>query len=116
MFGRATFTVAGRLDVTAGGRIDYENKNAAIHTFYAPAIAPAAAVNAERSFSKVSPQLSAAYHLQPAITVYGTAGRGFKAGGFNPASPAGSEAGTVTTSVVMTWPMLSRSRGSTAYS
>ena len=33
-----------------------------------------------------------AYRLQPDKTLYATVGRGYKAGGFNPASPAGSEA------------------------
>ena len=40
----------------------------------------------------MSPQFAAAYRLRPEHTVYATVGRGFKAGGFNPASPAGSEA------------------------
>ena len=33
-----------------------------------------------------------AYRVAPTATVYGTAARGFKAGGFNAASPAGAEA------------------------
>ncbi len=40
----------------------------------------------------MSPQVSAAYRLRPEHTVYATVGRGFKAGGFNSASPAGREA------------------------
>jgi iron complex outermembrane receptor protein len=39
----------------------------------------------------VSPQFAVAYRIQPSHTVYGTVARGFKAGGFNPASPAGNE-------------------------
>ena len=36
--------------------------------------------------------MSAAYRIRPEHTVYATVGRGFKAGGFNSASPAGREA------------------------
>jgi iron complex outermembrane receptor protein len=35
--------------------------------------------------------VAVAYRIQSRQTVYATVGRGFKAGGFNPASPAGSE-------------------------
>ena len=35
--------------------------------------------------------MSVAYRVRPEHMLYATAGRGFKAGGFNPASPAGSE-------------------------
>ena len=42
-------------------------------------------------FSNVSPQFAAAYRLQPDQMLYVSAGSGFKAGGFNPASPPGSE-------------------------
>ena len=40
----------------------------------------------------MSPQFAVAYRLQPDAMVYVSVDRGFKAGGFNPASPAGSEA------------------------
>ena len=52
-----------------------------------------AAVDAERSFNDVSPQFTVSYHVKPgqhACTA--PPRRGFKAGGFNAASPAGSEA------------------------
>jgi iron complex outermembrane receptor protein len=39
----------------------------------------------------VSPQFTVSYRLRANSTVYGTASKGFKAGGFNPSSPAGSE-------------------------
>jgi iron complex outermembrane receptor protein len=55
-------------------------------------IAPPTVVNAERSFSNVSPQVALTYRFQPGQMGYVSAGRGFKAGGFNPASPSGSEA------------------------
>ena len=46
-------------------------------------------VNTEKSFSNVSPQVAVAYRVQPDAMVYFSVTGGFKAGGFNPASPAG---------------------------
>ena len=40
----------------------------------------------------MSPQASIGYRVQPEKTLYATVGRGYKAGGFNPASPVGGEA------------------------
>ena len=91
-FGHATLTVRDRLDVTAGLRVDRERKEATLESFFIPAIFPGTTVVAERSFSAVSPQVSVAFRPVGGQTIYGSAGRGFKAGGFNPASPQGSEA------------------------
>jgi iron complex outermembrane receptor protein len=92
LFGQATVTLAERLDLSAGARFDHEAKEATLETFYDPQIAPPSRVDAEKGFSSVSPQVSAGWHLRPEHTLYATVGRGFKAGGFNAASPAGSEA------------------------
>ena len=92
LFGQATVTFGERFDLSAGARFDHESKEATLETFYEPQIAPPSRVDAEKGFSSVSPQVSAAWRLQPEHTLYATVGRGFKAGGFNSASPAGSEA------------------------
>jgi len=91
VYGAGTLTFGSKLDLTIGVRTDRENKTASLNTFYSPAIAPAAAVDAERDFTDVSPQFTVAYHPAAGQIVYATAARGFKAGGFNAASPAGSE-------------------------
>jgi iron complex outermembrane recepter protein len=91
-FGHATVTLRERVDLSAGVRIDRENKEAVLRSFYDPAIAPANTLTVEKSFSSVSPQVAAAFRAKPGQIVYGSVGRGFKAGGFNPASPSGSEA------------------------
>ncbi len=90
VYGQGTLAFSERLDVTAGARVDYENKSANLASFYSPAIAPATLVDTEDSFSNVSPQISAAYRVQPGKMVYGTFGGGYKAGGFNPVSPVDS--------------------------
>jgi len=91
VYGRGTLTFNKKLDATIGLRGDHENKAANLNTFFSPAIAPPAPVNTERSFNDVSPQFTVSYHLKSENTVYVTAARGFKAGGFNAASPPGSE-------------------------
>jgi iron complex outermembrane receptor protein len=92
LFGQATLTLNDKLDLTGGARYDYEDKDARLDTFFVPAIAPGSSVTGQRSFSNVSPQLAAAYRVRPEIMIYGSFSEGFKAGGWNPASPAGSEA------------------------
>jgi iron complex outermembrane receptor protein len=92
LFGQGTFTFRDRLDLSVGARFDYEDKSAVLENFFDPPIAPPARREAGETFSNVSPQFSGAYRIRPDQTVYGTVGRGYKAGGFNPASPAGAEA------------------------
>jgi iron complex outermembrane receptor protein len=91
VYGQGTATVAGRLDLTAGARLDHEQKDAVLSTFFTPTIAPPRTLTTDRSFSNVSPHVSAALRLQPDKMVYAAVGKGFKAGGFNPASPSGFE-------------------------
>ena len=92
LYGQGTLTFNNRVDVSVGARFDHERKDALLETFFSPAIAPLFAVDADDTYSNVSPQVSVAYRFQPDRMVYGSATRGFKAGGFNPASPPGSEA------------------------
>jgi iron complex outermembrane receptor protein len=92
LYGQATTTFVDTLEVTVGLRFDRENKEASLNTFFAPPIAPGRLVEPEESFSNVSPQAAVALRLRPDRMVYASVARGFKAGGFNPASPAGFEA------------------------
>jgi iron complex outermembrane receptor protein len=92
VYGQGTATLANRVDLTAGVRVDHEQKDASLSTFFTPQIAPRRDLVTDESFSNVSPQFSAAVHLQPEKTAYVSVTRGYKAGGFNPVSPAGSEA------------------------
>lgn len=92
LYGQGTFTLDERLDLTAGARFDRETRDATLITSFDPMIAPPTNVEAEETFTTVSPQFAAAYRLRPDQTLYVSASRGFKAGGFNPTSPAGAEA------------------------
>jgi len=91
VFGQGTVTFNDRLDLTAGARLDVEGKSATLESFFDPLIAPATSVSADKTFSNVSPQASVGYRWQPDKSVYATVGRGYKAGGFNSAAPAGSD-------------------------
>ena len=91
VYGQATTTLGERLDLTVGARFDHERKAGDLATFFTPAIAPPTQVTAEESFSNVSPQLAVAFRPVAGRTLYASVSRGFKAGGFNPASPVGSE-------------------------
>jgi iron complex outermembrane receptor protein len=93
VYGQTTWTIHKTLDIVVGARADREHKTANLNTFFVPAfIAPGLVLTPEKDFSDVSPQFAVAYRVQPKTTVYGTTSRGFKAGGFNSASPTGAEA------------------------
>lgn len=92
LYGQGTFTINDRLDLIAGARFDHEKKTAVIESAFDPIIAPPTVVDTEESFSNISPQFAAAYRFSPGRSVYASASRGFKAGGFNPVAPAGSDA------------------------
>jgi iron complex outermembrane receptor protein len=92
LYGQATMTFADAFDLIVGARFDRERKDARLETFFTPAIAAPVVVDAERTFANVSPQVAVAYRVAADRMVYASATRGFKAGGFNPASPAGREA------------------------
>jgi len=92
LYGQGTISLQTNLEVTVGARVDHEKKSATLDTFFDPAFAPAAHLDTDRSFSDVSPQFAVAYRLSPGRIAYATVGRGYKAGGFNAASPPGTEA------------------------
>ena len=92
VYGNGTIAFGSRVDATFGARFDYENLKADLNTFFVPAIAPPTVVDTEKSFSNVSPQAAISFHVQPDALAYFSVTGGFKAGGFNPASPAGQEA------------------------
>ncbi|HZL96265.1 MAG TPA: TonB-dependent receptor, partial [Vicinamibacterales bacterium] len=91
LFGQGVVTLSERLDLTGGLRFDHEQKDATLNVFFTPAIAEPQQTVADEGFSNVSPQFAAAFHLQPGKTVYVSVANGYKAGGFNAASPPGTE-------------------------
>jgi iron complex outermembrane recepter protein len=92
LFARGTLSLNETVDLTAGLRFDHESSDAVLRTFFEPALPGANVVAAEQSFSDVSPQFAVRYRVTPDHNVYASAARGYKAGGYNPASIPGREA------------------------
>jgi iron complex outermembrane receptor protein len=92
IFGQAVFMLHDRFDLTLGGRFDREDKEAVLDSYLVPALAPPTTVTGDHSYSNFSPQAAVGYRVQPDLMAYASVSEGFKAGGWNPASPAGSEA------------------------
>jgi len=92
IYGNSTLTF-DKLDITLGARFDNENRKGVMtSTLGAPNIgAFPVTVTAEESFSNVSPQAAASFRVTPGAMAYFSVTGGYKAGGFNPASPAGQE-------------------------
>lgn len=90
VYGQGAVTFAGRVDVIGGLRADRERKEAVLASSTMPPVPffpPDTAVDTERSFSDVSPQVAVVVRVEPSTMAYGSASRGYKAGGFNAASP-----------------------------
>jgi iron complex outermembrane recepter protein len=97
VYGQTKFTAWKKLDIAAGLRFDYEDKNAGLGS-----LSPLD--NFSDNFSEVSPQFSGAYRFTPNQMSYASVSRGYKAGGFNP-PPAGvaAPAGTQSYEAEHTW-------------
>jgi iron complex outermembrane receptor protein len=93
VYGHSTIAI-NQFDLTLGARFDREQRKADLSTvLVAPALnAFPVIVKTDKSFSNVSPQAAVSYRLEPDVSVYFSVTGGFKAGGFNAASPAGQEA------------------------
>jgi iron complex outermembrane recepter protein len=91
-YAQATLKASDVWDLALGLRSDFEHKEADLQTFFTPAIAPPTMLETDRDFTQVSPQLSLTRHIASGKMIYGTGSHGYRAGGFNPVSPAGSEA------------------------
>ncbi len=92
LYGSGTIS-AQRVDFTAGARFDHEGRSGTLLTsFIEPFFTQVPALNVDKSFSNVSPQFSVAYRATKDAMAYFSVTNGYKAGGFNPASPAGQEA------------------------
>lgn len=93
VFGQATWTIAEVLDLSAGVRYDYEDKEADITNMFEVGGFPVLQnrVSRDESFDEWSPTFSVGYHVNDDALIYGRAAHGFKAGGFNLRAPSGDE-------------------------
>ncbi len=91
-FAQATLAFGDRVNLAVGARADRETKEADLTTSFDPIIAPPAVVTEKVTYTNVSPNASLTVRLRPSSIWYVTAGRGYKAGGFNPTAPPSAEA------------------------
>lgn len=94
IYAQSTLSLWDRLHLTGGLRFDYEDKEAGLVTGRTPIALPFLPPintnnNLSRSFSRVTPQAAIAYDINPDLTAYTSFAGGYKAGGFNTASPGG---------------------------
>jgi iron complex outermembrane receptor protein len=97
VYGQGTFTVAEKLDITAGARFDYEKKDLKVRGDFLmdgmsdPVFVTQPDTSAKADFHAFSPKVSLSYHIDDRGIVYVTSGRGFRAGGLTPISPDPSQ-------------------------
>jgi iron complex outermembrane receptor protein len=91
LYGQGTLSFKKRAEFSVGARVDHESKDADLKTSTNPPLAAPTSVVASRSFSDVSPQFAATFSVKPQTMIYASVNRGYKAGGFNPVAPPGSE-------------------------
>ncbi len=82
LYGQARFSFAERFELSAGGRLDYEQKDARLST------SASARQDLDEDFFEPTPQVGLAWKPAECHRFYGTVAAGYKAGGFNPA-PSG---------------------------
>ena len=92
VFGQATFKPDAGATLSVGVRGDYEDKSADLRSFTVPAGLGAVTTQMlSDDFSELSPHASASFRVAPDQLTYVVIARGYKAGGFNAASPVGTE-------------------------
>ena len=92
LYGQGTFTVNERLDLTAGARFDREKREALLLTSSRRRSRPTRSSTPRKPSRTCRRSLPRRSGCSPNTRSMRSVGRGFKAGGFNPASPADSEA------------------------
>jgi iron complex outermembrane receptor protein len=91
LFAEGTIAPAENVEVTAGLRYDHETKRADLdQTFYAfGAGTPVSNSRPDEDYGELLPSVSAAVRPDESTTIYASASKGYKAGGFNLTAPVG---------------------------
>lgn len=89
LFGQATYTLFGMLDLTAGLRYDNQNKDFDYSWSGGAWGVPDASGSTDNDFSAWLPKFAVALRLDERFTPYVSASRGYKSGGFNLKSSVG---------------------------
>lgn len=97
LYMQGTLNLWEKLHLTAGVRYDYEDKDATLGTSstnfssFAPTTNATTNQSLSRSFDQVTPQAAISFDITPDVITYFSFAGGYKAGGFNAGSPAGTE-------------------------
>lgn len=92
--GQTTLTAWDKLDFTLGVRVDWERKEADLQsttTIPTYDYSYSSPLSAAKDYSEVTPHFGVDYHITPEDSIYATATRGYKAGGFNASAPPGGD-------------------------
>jgi iron complex outermembrane receptor protein len=81
LFGQAEWDVSDKLQLTFGGRYDYDPRKNLVTGF--TLAGPNAPLRQKRTFKQFQPKASIRYSFSSDANVYATVARGFRAGGFN---------------------------------
>ncbi len=92
VYGQFTWSIANKLDITAGMRYDYEHKKQRVLSEYQhdpdpdPMFDLVPDTSATASFNAFTPRISMAHHITANQQVYATYSRGYRAGGLTQVS------------------------------
>jgi iron complex outermembrane receptor protein len=87
VYGQGTLTFWDKLDLTLGGRVDYEYQHAELSNTFTPAIAPAFNGSDQKDYTQFQPKFSLDYRFTKQLMAYATVAEGYRAGGFNSTFP-----------------------------
>ncbi len=83
VYAHGTLRLCDFLDLTAGVRADYEEKEATLGAYTSPAFSYPTLLDLEDDFVAVSPTFAVGIDVTDNVRLYGSIARGYKAGGFN---------------------------------
>ncbi|MEO6455406.1 MAG: TonB-dependent receptor, partial [Ginsengibacter sp.] len=97
VYGQATYAITNKLDVTAGLRYDYENKQQSVHGEYQqdpdpnPQFDFRSDTSAATHYNAFQPKVSIGYHAKENSFLFITYSKGYRAGGLTPLSSIPTE-------------------------
>ncbi len=87
VYGQGTLTFWDKLDLTLGGRVDYEYQHAHLVNSFAPPIAPTFSGSDTKDYTQFEPRAALDYRWTKQFMTYATVAEGYRAGGFNSTFP-----------------------------
>jgi iron complex outermembrane receptor protein len=89
LFGQATYNVWEHLDLTAGVRLTYDDREV-LRVATASGFTTGA-YDSSASYTAAQPKVAVAWHFMPTLETYASVTEGYQSGGFNPSVDAASQ-------------------------